>query len=105
MKSSDKQLLVEAALAAANHRLEKQAVSIMAAFPHLIEDEVDRRICESLIYFALGKRAQALRALNGLHTEQAEGLRFLYTSSAESADMKTICSLITGGQDGDQCNS
>ena len=105
MKSSDKKLLVEAALAAANHRLEIQAVSIMTAFPHLITDEADRRICESLIYFALDKRLQAVRSLNGLHTAQAEGLRFLYTSSAENADTKTICSLITGGHDGDQCNS
>ncbi|NRB66642.1 MAG: EscG/YscG/SsaH family type III secretion system needle protein co-chaperone [Vibrio sp.] len=105
MKSSDKQLLVEAALAAANHGLEKQALSILNAFSSLIEDEGDRRICASLIYFALDKRAQAMRSLNGLDTPQAEGLRFLYSSTAESADTQKICSLITGGSHGTECNS
>ncbi|GLT18661.1 hypothetical protein GCM10007938_24420 [Vibrio zhanjiangensis] len=101
MKRSDKQLLVEAALAAANHRLERNALCILAAFPYLITDEEDRRICESLIYFALDKRSQAIRALNGLHTPKVEGLRFLYQAPLENVDTQKICSLITGGHDGD----
>ena len=104
MNSSDKQLLVEAALAAANHRLEKHALSIVNVFPLLIENEEDRRVWASLIYFALDKRAQAIRSLNGLHTPQAEGLRYLYVSTVESADTQKICSLITGGQHGTECN-
>ena len=101
MKKSDKQLLVEAALAAANHRLEKQALCIVEAFPYLIDDDEGRCICISLIYFALDKRSKAIRTLNGLSSPRVEGLRFLYASSADTADTKTICSLITGGHDGD----
>ena len=101
MKRTDKQLLVEAAIAAANHQLEKQALSILEAFPNLIEDEEDRCICTSLIYFALDKISQAIRTLNGLHTPRAEGLRFFIRRLQNSADTNTICSLITGGCDGD----
>lgn len=100
MKSSDKQLLVETALAAANHRLERNALCILEVFPYLITDEEDRQICESLIYFALDKKFQAIRVLNDLHTPKVEGIRFFYQSSLENIDTKKICSLITGGHDG-----
>ena len=76
MKKSDKQLLVEAALAAANHRLEKQALCIVEAFPYLIDDDEDRCICISLIYFALDKRSKAIRTLNGLSSPELKGYDF-----------------------------
>ena len=104
MKTHNKQLLVEAALAAANHGLEEQALTILKVFPQLIEDIEDRQILGSLVYFALNKRADALRSLNGVKNVQADGLRFLYQSVASSADTTKICSLITGGQYGTQCN-
>ncbi|MFW7522872.1 DUF1039 domain-containing protein [Vibrio ostreicida] len=97
MNSSDKQLLVEAAIAAANHGLEKQALCILEAFADLISDPIDCQVCSSLVYFALDKRPQAIRALIGLEGPQAEGLRLLYLSTAEKADTHKICSLITGG--------
>lgn len=104
MKTHNKQLLVESALAAANHGLEKQALTILKVFPQLVEDIEERQVLSSLVYFALNKRADALRSLNGIKTAQADGLRFLYQSVPASADTTKICSLITGGQNGAQCN-
>ncbi|AQS36184.1 type III secretion system protein, SsaH family [Shewanella psychrophila] len=101
MKSEDKQLLVEAAIAASNHGLNKQAYALLAIFPELIQDEEDRRICTSVIYFALKEQAKALRELKSCHSDAAQGLRFLFSGAGPiDGRSELICHMLTGGQNG-----
>ncbi|HGJ5876267.1 MAG TPA: EscG/YscG/SsaH family type III secretion system needle protein co-chaperone [Arsenophonus sp.] len=100
MKREDKQLLVEIALAAANHGLIKQAYAILAAFPELIADEESRGLCSSLVYFALGEKSSAIRALTGLRSNQAEGLRCLFSLPADMLNHSQICTLLAGDENG-----
>lgn len=101
MKSEDKKLLVESAIAASNHGMKKQAYALLAIFPQLIEDEEDRRICTSVIYFALNESAKAIRELNLCNSLAAQGLKFLFSGSGPIADRnELICQMLTGGQYG-----
>jgi len=101
MNSEDKQLLVEAAIAASNHGLKKQAYALLAIFPQLIKDEEDRRICTSLIYFALNESAKALRELTLCHSDSAKGLQLLFSGSGPvDGRNELICQMLTGGQNG-----
>ncbi|WGL98733.1 EscG/YscG/SsaH family type III secretion system needle protein co-chaperone [Arsenophonus sp. aPb] len=100
MKKEDKQLLVEIALAAANHGLIKQAYAMLAAFPELIADEDARALCSSLVYFALGENSAALRSLTGMKSNQAEGLRCLFSSPAEMVNQSQIFTLLAGDENG-----
>ncbi|WP_298775612.1 EscG/YscG/SsaH family type III secretion system needle protein co-chaperone [uncultured Shewanella sp.] len=101
MNSEDKRLLVEAAIAASNHGLRKEAYSLLALFPELIDDEEDRGICASLIYFALNDVADALASLKSCHSDRAKALAFLYSQSGfNHQDTHTFTQLLEGGHDG-----
>ncbi|WP_299493711.1 EscG/YscG/SsaH family type III secretion system needle protein co-chaperone [uncultured Shewanella sp.] len=101
MNSEDKRLLVEAAIAASNHGLRKEAHSLLALFPELIEDEEDRSICASLIYFALNEQSEALEALRHCHSDRAQALAFLYSQSEfESQDTHKFTQLLEGDNHG-----
>lgn len=97
MNSEDKRLLVEAAIAASNHGLRKEAYALLALFPQLIDDEEDRGICASLIYFALNDVADALAALKPCHSDRAKALTFLYSQSEfNRQDTHTFTQLLEG---------
>lgn len=101
LTSADKQLLVEAAIAASNHGLTSQAYALLAIFPQLISDDEDRHICASLIYFGLNENAKALRELASCQTEAAQGLRFLFSGSGPTAGRSEIISqMLRGGSNG-----
>ncbi|NRD74518.1 EscG/YscG/SsaH family type III secretion system needle protein co-chaperone [Shewanella sp. VB17] len=101
MNSEDKQLLVEVAIAASNHGLHKQAYALLAIFPQLIGDDEDRRICTSVIYFALNEPAKALRELKLCHSDAAQGLQLLFSGMGPVVGRnELICHLLTGGQNG-----
>ncbi|MDR5612031.1 MAG: EscG/YscG/SsaH family type III secretion system needle protein co-chaperone [Arsenophonus sp.] len=100
MKKEDKQLLVEIAIAAANHGLIKQAYAILAVFPELIADEEARALCSGLVYFALGENSAALRSLMGMKGNQAEGLRCLFSLPADMIDHAQIYALLAGDKNG-----
>lgn len=101
MKSSDKQLLVEIAIAASNHGLYKQAYALLTIFPQLIEDEEDRRICTSLIYFGLNEPAKALRELSLCYSDMAQGLRFLFSGAGPlEGRNELIRQMLTGETNG-----
>lgn len=101
MNSEDKQLLVEIAIAASNHGLHKQAYALLAIFPQIIENEEDRRICTSVIYFALNESTKALRELNPCHSDAAKGLQFLFSGAGPTIERnELICQMLTGGNDG-----
>ncbi|MCL1123674.1 EscG/YscG/SsaH family type III secretion system needle protein co-chaperone [Shewanella surugensis] len=101
MNSEDKSLLVEAAIAASNHGLRKEAYSLLEIFPQLIEDVEDRCICESLIYFALNDLLEASDALKDCQSDKAKALQFLYSKSQfEHQDTVKFNQLVEGDHDG-----
>lgn len=93
--SDVKKILVESAIAAANHGLRTQALSLMKAFPWLIDNDEDRCVCTCLIFFALGDLTQAIRALNGFQSAKVNGLRMLCMSLPAQTDTQTICNLLS----------
>jgi type III secretion system SsaH family protein len=103
MNSQDKQLLVEAALAAANHGLREQAHTLLHYLPTLIADETDRALYSAMIHFGLDEQREALFCLNGLQDPRAEGLKAMFSlSSGKNADEITrICQLLAGEKDED----
>ena len=101
LTSTDKQLLVESAIAASNHGLPQQAYALLAVFPQLIADKEDRHICASLIYFALKEDTKALRELNACKSDVAQGLRFLFSGLGPVVGRNDIIyQLLAGGSHG-----
>lgn len=101
MNSEDKRLLVEAAIAASNHGLRKEAYSLLALFPQLIEDVEDRCICASLVYFALNDLLDAVDALKECQSDKASALQFLYSQTQfERQDTVKFNQLLKGDHDG-----
>ncbi|WP_133407978.1 EscG/YscG/SsaH family type III secretion system needle protein co-chaperone [Parashewanella tropica] len=90
MESEHKKLLVEAALAAANHGLEKESYAIVKVFPDLIEDEEDRRICTSIIYFALNDVSGALEQLQACNSDSGKALYVIFSGSRMNNSGKDV---------------
>ncbi|MGB0893411.1 MAG: EscG/YscG/SsaH family type III secretion system needle protein co-chaperone [Parashewanella sp.] len=90
MESEYKKLLIETAIAAANHGLKKQAYAILPIFDDVIIDEEDRKISMSVIYFALNDAAKAVRVLETCNSEPAQALRVLFESPVASKNQKEI---------------
>ena len=88
--SEDKKLLVSAAVAAGNHGMKEQAYTILKIFPDLIHDEEDRKICASVIYFALNEASKAVRELKSCHSEAAQALAVLFSGPITSKRQKEI---------------
>lgn len=88
--SDDKKLLVETAIAAGNHGMKEQAYAIIKIFPDLIQDEEDRKVCISVIYFALNEASKAVRELKSCHSEAAQALAVLFSGSVTSEKQKAI---------------
>ncbi|MBM7071409.1 EscG/YscG/SsaH family type III secretion system needle protein co-chaperone [Shewanella sp. 202IG2-18] len=88
--SEDKQLLVECAVAAGNHGLKEQAYAIIKIFPELILDEEDRKICTSVIYFALKEASKAVRELESCNSDTAQALAMLFSGPISSKTQQDI---------------
>ncbi len=88
--SEDKQLLVSAAIAAGNHGMKEKAYAIIKIFPDLIQDEEDRKICTSVIYFALNEASMAVRELKSCHSEAAQALCVLFSGPITSKKQQDI---------------
>ncbi len=92
MESEDKRLLVEAAVAAGNHGFKKQAYALIKVFPELILDEEDRKICTSVIYFALNEASKAVSELQSCNSEAAQALRVFFSGPISSQKQKEVLS-------------
>lgn len=75
LPKSARQLLLMAALAAANHGLVVQAEVISQALPWLIADLDLRALFRALIYLGCSRQEEALGTLEPLRSEEAQVLR------------------------------
>lgn len=71
----ERQLLVMAALAAANHGLSAQAEQILEAFHWLIPDKALRCTCQALVLLGLEQPVAALECLTGQNIPEALTVR------------------------------
>jgi type III secretion system SsaH family protein len=80
MKNFDqnaRRLLIQAAFAAANHRLAWQIEALYAILPDLVEDECDRQLCRAVMLSGLRRRDEALMQIAGRDDPEARAVRAL----------------------------
>jgi type III secretion system SsaH family protein len=74
---SARRLLIQAAFAAANHRLGWQIEALYAILPDIVEDERDRELVRAVMLYGLRNRDEALMKIAGRDDPEACAVRAL----------------------------
>jgi type III secretion system SsaH family protein len=83
LEKEDCRLILQAGIAAAHHGLLSDAQTILDAIPVLVNDQVQQCLLRSVLLFALQRKQEAGKCLEGLDCDDAVQLRELFFASEE----------------------
>lgn len=82
LDQSARRLLIQAAFAAANHRLVSQIEALYALLPELVDDEDDRQLCRAIMLAGLSRSDEALALIAPRDDPEARAVRSVVAGEA-----------------------
>ncbi|WP_051376779.1 EscG/YscG/SsaH family type III secretion system needle protein co-chaperone [Burkholderia sp. WSM2232] len=86
LDQSARRLLIQAAFAAANHRLASQIEALYALLPELVDDEGDRQLCRAIMLAGLNRGDEALALIARRDDPEARAVRAVLAGEALQHD-------------------